>query len=137
MVDLAPKWVRLAPNGTNPGLFQIRFQCIWRPAPNALKSDLKSPGFVQFGVQSDPLWSQTYHPCAVDVWNRDVLFGSILDQIYPKYFSTFYSASQNVQKSDISKFPDVFIWSQSHSLWSQTLYLVCRHRGPKLVLYRA
>ena len=28
---LAPKWVRLAPNGTNPGLFQIRFQCIWRP----------------------------------------------------------------------------------------------------------
>ena len=30
MVGLAPKWVRLAPNGTNPGLFQIRFQCIWR-----------------------------------------------------------------------------------------------------------
>ena len=29
-VGLAPKWVRLAPNGTNPGLFQIRFQCIWR-----------------------------------------------------------------------------------------------------------
>ena len=23
--DLAPKWVRLAPNGTNPGNFQIRF----------------------------------------------------------------------------------------------------------------
>ena len=32
MVGLAPKWVRLAPNGTNPGLFQIRFQCIWRGA---------------------------------------------------------------------------------------------------------
>ena len=31
MVDFAPKWVRLASNGTNPGLFQIRFQCIWRP----------------------------------------------------------------------------------------------------------
>ena len=30
MVGLAPKWVRLAPNETNPGLFQIRFQCIWR-----------------------------------------------------------------------------------------------------------
>ena len=27
MVGLAPKWVRLAPNG----LFQISFQCIWRP----------------------------------------------------------------------------------------------------------
>ena len=23
----------------------------------------KSPGFVQFWGQSDPLWSQTYHPC--------------------------------------------------------------------------
>ena len=23
----------------------------------------KSPGFVQFGVQSDPLWSLTYYPC--------------------------------------------------------------------------
>ena len=34
--DLAPKWVRLAPNRTNPGLFQIRFQYIL-----ALKSDLK------------------------------------------------------------------------------------------------
>ena len=27
MVGLAPKCVRLATNGTNPGLFQIRFQC--------------------------------------------------------------------------------------------------------------
>ena len=50
MVGLAPKWVRLAPNGTNPGLFQIRFQCIWRGAPKALKSDLKKPGFVPFGA---------------------------------------------------------------------------------------
>ena len=25
----------------------------------------KSPGFVQCGVQSDPLWSQTYNPCPV------------------------------------------------------------------------
>ena len=29
MVGLAPKWVILAPNGTNPGLFQIRFQYTW------------------------------------------------------------------------------------------------------------
>ena len=41
MVGLPPKWVRLAPNGTILGLFQIIFQCIWRPAPNGLKSDLK------------------------------------------------------------------------------------------------
>ena len=26
----------------------------------------KSPGFVQFGVQSNLLWSQTYHPCTQD-----------------------------------------------------------------------
>ena len=50
MVGLAPKWVRLAPNGTNPGLFQIRFQCIWRGAPKALKYDMKSPGFVPFAA---------------------------------------------------------------------------------------
>ena len=30
LVGLAPKWGRLAPKWTNPGLFQIRFQCIWR-----------------------------------------------------------------------------------------------------------
>ena len=47
MLGLAPKWVRLAPNGTNPGLFQIGFQCqmhwnlIW-----------KRPGFVPF----EPIW---------------------------------------------------------------------------------
>ena len=29
MVGLASKWVRFAPNGTNSGLFQIRFQYIW------------------------------------------------------------------------------------------------------------
>ena len=50
MVGLAPKWVRLAPNGTNPG------------APNALKSDLKKPRICPIWSQSDPLWSQTYHP---------------------------------------------------------------------------
>ena len=26
MSDLTPKWVGLASNGTNPGLYQIRFQ---------------------------------------------------------------------------------------------------------------
>ena len=55
MVGLAPKWVRLAPNWTNPGLFQIRFQCIWRGAPNALKSDLKKPLICPIWGKSDPL----------------------------------------------------------------------------------
>ena len=43
------------PNGTNPGLFQIRFQCIWRRAPNALKSNLKKPRIYPIWGQFDPL----------------------------------------------------------------------------------
>ena len=31
MSDLVPKWVRFAPYGINPGLFQIRFQYILAP----------------------------------------------------------------------------------------------------------
>ena len=33
------------------------------PAPNALKSELKKPRICPICDQSDPLWSQTYHPC--------------------------------------------------------------------------
>ena len=76
MVGLAPKWVRLAPNGTNPGLFQIRFQCIWRPAPNALKSDLIKSRICPIWGQSDPLWSQTYHPWVPAVFTRRFVYGS-------------------------------------------------------------
>ena len=59
MVGLSPKWLRLAPNGTNPGLFQM--------ATNALKSDLKKSRICLIWGQSDPLWSQTYHLVARDV----------------------------------------------------------------------
>ena len=38
MVGLAPKWVRLTPNGTNPGR-QMHLNLIW-----------KIPGFVPFGA---------------------------------------------------------------------------------------
>ena len=59
MVGLIPKWVRLAPNGTNPGLFQIRFQCIWRGGANCTEIwSEKVPDLSQLG-QSDPLCSQT------------------------------------------------------------------------------
>ena len=34
-------------------------------APNALKSDLIKPRICPIWGQSDPLWSQTYHPCLV------------------------------------------------------------------------
>ena len=40
--DLGPKWVRLASNGTNPGLFQIIFQYIL--------------------AHSDSLWAQMWPP---------------------------------------------------------------------------
>ena len=43
MVGLAPKWVRLAPNGTNPGLFQL-------PRQMHLNLIWKSPGFVPFAA---------------------------------------------------------------------------------------
>ena len=109
MVGLVPKWVRLAPNGTNPGLFQIRFQCIWRTAPNALKSDLKKPGICPIWGQSDPLWGQTYHPCVrhtaksgcdwyriVEIWNsfisqisRDI--SSFWDDLQPSVYDLLFT----------------------------------------------
>ena len=33
-------------------------------APNTLKSDLKKTRMCSIWGQSDPLWSQTYHPCS-------------------------------------------------------------------------
>ena len=41
--DLAPKWVRLDPNGTNQGIFQIRFSTFWLGEPKCTESDLKNP----------------------------------------------------------------------------------------------
>ena len=51
MLGLAPKWVRLAPNGRHLGLFRTN---------QGLFQILKSPKCVLFWGQSDPLWSQ---PC--------------------------------------------------------------------------
>ena len=61
----------------------------------------KSPEFVQFWVQSDPIWRQTYHPCLMF---RSISVGSKVGQIRPQIgqirdffrsdFSTFGSMSQ-------------------------------------------
>ena len=49
--DLGPKWVRLAPNETNPGLFQIRFKYfLANRAKKYWNLIWKSPGFVPFGA---------------------------------------------------------------------------------------
>ena len=58
MVGLAPKWVRLAPIGTNPVFFQIRFHCIWP----SLNSDLKKPRICPIWGQSDPLGAKPNIP---------------------------------------------------------------------------
>ena len=44
------KECQIGPKLDKSGAFQFRFQCIWRPAPNALKFNLKKPGFVPFGA---------------------------------------------------------------------------------------
>ena len=59
--DLAPKWVRLAPNGTNLGNFQIRFSTFWRPAPKCTQSDLKNSRIC-------PIWGQS-DPISVPIWS--------------------------------------------------------------------
>ena len=51
-----------------PQMGQIRcffisdFSAFGAGAPNALKSDLKKTRICPIWGQSDPLWSQTYHP---------------------------------------------------------------------------
>ena len=74
MWGLSPKWARIIPNGTHPGLFQIRFQYILaQRRQNVLKSDLKKSRICPIWGQSDPFWSQTYHPCYVSSDDTTVL----------------------------------------------------------------
>ena len=66
MVGLAQSgsdWLQM---GQIRGFFRSDFSAFGAPAPNALKSDRKKPRICPIWGQSDPLWSQTYHPCLVD-----------------------------------------------------------------------
>ena len=66
-----PKWVRLAPNGTNPGLFQIRFSTFWLGELNLIWT---SPGFLPFGPKSDiPVWST--FPA---IWHKHFIYAELL-----------------------------------------------------------
>ena len=88
MVGLAPKWVRLAPNWTNPG-------------PNALKSDLRKSRICPIWGQSDPLWSQTYHPC-----NFPILMTSVKIYLAPQLLFLYRMVKYNPPKyGDGSPFP--------------------------------
>ena len=75
--DLGPKWVRLGPNGTNPGFFQIRFQYILAQCQNVQNLMGESPGFVPFGPNLTHFGSKSgHHPPGV---SEDVLAGESLD----------------------------------------------------------
>ena len=60
MSDMGPKRDKLAPNGTNPELFQIRFQYTLAH----LKTDLKKSQICPFWCHSNPLWARTWQRCS-------------------------------------------------------------------------
>ena len=70
MVGLAPKWVRLAQDGTNPGVFfrsgSENFGSLKKRIQNVLKSDLKKSQICPIWGQSDPHWAQicSDKPCS-------------------------------------------------------------------------
>ena len=53
--DLYPKWVRLAPNGTNPGLFRSELIFIWLIEPKYNQSDVKMTRICLILRQSNPV----------------------------------------------------------------------------------
>ena len=82
--DLDSKWVRLAPNGTNPGIFQIRFSTFWLGDTKMgqiwdisrmynlsvnlskwSKMVLKSPRFVLFGI----CWVLSMQNLTAQLWS--------------------------------------------------------------------
>ena len=92
--DFDPKWVRLAPNGTNPGLFQIRFQYILaRRAKMYWNLIWKSPGFVPFGAnlthfgsKSGQLLSPSYAGRAGELASR----GRSLDEDFYRFLRLLF-----------------------------------------------
>ena len=59
-----PKWVRLAPNGTNLGLFKISFSTFWLAEPKCTETDLKKSQICRICGQSDPIWMANITPLA-------------------------------------------------------------------------
>ena len=67
-------WIILAEYGTNLGLFKISFNTA---SQNVLKLILKSPRFVSFGGQSDPIWSANLSSLMTSVTLCDNLTSTI------------------------------------------------------------
>ena len=89
MSKLVPNWVRLALNGTNLGLFKISFSTFWRGAQKCTETDLKSPRFIPFGGQSDPIWMPNLTSLVL-CGCRDIRFRPKLFQLSTAVFSTFW-----------------------------------------------
>ena len=62
---------RFGSKGQIRSFFRADFSAFGAGAPNALKSDLKKLRICPIWGQSDPLWSQTYHPWPEFSYRRD------------------------------------------------------------------
>ena len=63
-------WVRLAPNGTNLGLFKISFSTFWRVAPKCTETDLTKSQISPIWGQSDLIWmANLTHPSQTSLIN--------------------------------------------------------------------
>ena len=61
MSDVGTKWVKLAPNGTKPGLFLDQISVNF--GLPSWKSDLKKSQICTIWGQFDTFWSRTLHHC--------------------------------------------------------------------------
>ena len=109
MVALAPKWVRLVPNGKIRGFSRSEFsggkpfgkisvgkwafsdQISVHLAPRAKCTEIwseKAPDLSHLGPiwPTDPLWNQTYHPCMMNWYNQFVDFTITLNSVHARGF---------------------------------------------------
>ena len=66
-----PNWVRLAPNGTNLGIFKISFSTFWLAEPKCTEADLKKSQICAIQGQSDPIWIPNF-PSLLSVSDADL-----------------------------------------------------------------
>ena len=103
-----PNWVRLAPNGTNLGLFKISFSTFWLGEPKCTETDLKIS--LQFGRE---IWHD-WCICEID-WVTQVA-GLVPCLFYVPLF--IYDHRQ-------------VWWSIENVLKSNSLFPLCRKRDCK------
>ena len=65
MSNFASKWVRLAPNKKNTGIFKISFSTFWLGDPKCTETDLKKSQICPIWGQSDPFGCEFLHHCSM------------------------------------------------------------------------